>query len=135
MASVPMPKLRSLNTVRSRMGSEAMSSRMTKPASMQAASTPHIRTSVESNQARGAPLLERKDLPHHGLGHGNDGAAAQALQDAHENEELEIGRDAGKERAGREGDRADEIEAAPAEDRGQPPAGRDHHRVGGQIGR
>ena len=72
---------------------------------------------VSDGLRRHAALPEREDLPHDGLRHRDDGAAAQALEDAHGDEELEIGGDAGQERAGREEHRADQEEAPPAADR------------------
>ena len=51
----PMAKFRSVKTVRSRMGSSALSSRIRKPASAQTATTAIARIAVESNHSSRSP--------------------------------------------------------------------------------
>ncbi len=81
-----------------------------------------------------AALAEREDLPHGGLRHGDDGAAPQALDHSHDDEKFQIGREAREERGRGEHGRAEEEEAAPAQEAGEPRGGGDRDGIRGEIG-
>src|SRR5262249_51647629 len=68
-------------------------------------------------------LTEREDLPQDGLGERNDRAAPHALEDARHDQEGQVRRDAGEERAHGEERGADEEEALAPEKTGQPARG------------
>ena len=79
--------------------------------------------------------MEGEDLPEDRLRERDDRTAAEALEDARDDQRVQVRRDAGEKRAEREHRGADQEEPFPAERPGEPPRGRNDDGVGGEIGR
>ena len=82
---------------------------------------------------RHAPLTKREDLPHDGLGHRHERAAADALQDARDDQRVQVRREPAQHRRPRERHGADQEEALAPEDAREPARGGQDHRVGREV--
>ena len=81
-----------------------------------------------------AALPQREDLPHDRLRQRHEGAAADALEHAGEEQHRDVRGEPAQHRGQGEDHRAREEEALAPEGGGQPPRGGEDDRVGGQIG-